>query len=216
MPDAGPIDTELEGAACRFSMPADCPGGLTCVSAGDGFAFGVCGRACASNADCGAEACLSLSGAAKDRHCVNFEREEFGACGSFDTAACADPRVCLGTSTMYPTGVCVSFCAVEGGDTDAGGLPLQECKAAQKCIDLDPDDATSPGFCATEVNRGDTCEPDFSDGKLCKVEDICGPIDPTAEPGMATDFRCREDCSQSNTCVTGTCTDVQGMFAYCI
>ncbi|HMI90945.1 MAG TPA: hypothetical protein VK509_06255 [Polyangiales bacterium] len=211
--DAGPIDTELEGAPCRFGNAADCPGGLRCVSAGDDFAFGVCGRPCMANDDCGAERCLSLSGSMEDLHCVNFVREEFGLCGSLDTAACAEPRVCLGTSTEFPTGVCVSFCAVEGSDVDAGGLPIQACMAAQTCVDLDPNDDSSPGFCATEVGRGETCEPDFTDGRLCEVADICAPIDPNAKP--PTDFRCREDCTTSNTCVTGTCTDVQGEFAYC-
>jgi hypothetical protein len=211
------IGAELEGDPCNFNDPAGCPDGMRCVSSGDDFAFGVCGRPCATNTDCGAERCLSLSGAMEDLHCVNFVREEFGACGSLDTAACAEPRICLGTSSLLPTGVCVNFCAVEGMDTDAGGLPIQECTASQSCIDLDPTDATSPGFCATEAARGDTCEPDFSDGRLCKIEDICAPIDPNVRaPAMPTDFRCREDCSQSNTCVTGTCTDVQGEFAYCI
>jgi hypothetical protein len=212
--DAGPIDTEMEGFPCRFGNATDCPGGLRCVSAGDEFAFGVCGRPCATNDDCGAERCLSLSGAMDDLHCVNFVREEFGPCGSIETAACADPRVCLGTSSELPVGVCVNFCAVEGADTDAGGLPLQTCMAAQTCVDLDTTDPTSPGFCATEVGRGETCEADFSDGRLCELADICAPKDPNADP--VTDFRCREDCTMSNTCVSGTCTDVQGEFAYCV
>ena len=209
--DAG-FDTEMEGFPCGST--ADCTGNLRCVSAGRDFQFGICARPCTTDDDCGIEACLSLSGAQADLHCVNFVRQEFGPCGSIETAACGEPRVCLGTSNELPIGVCVSFCAVEGSDLDAGSLPIAECTAAQSCVDLDPADPSSPGFCAGHVARGETCEPDLSDGKLCPDADICAPKDPTADP--VEDFRCREDCTTSGTCASGTCTDVQGEFAYCV
>lgn len=211
--DAG-FDTEMEGFPCGST--SDCSGNLRCVSAGREFPFGVCARPCSADADCGLEKCLSLSGAQADLHCVNFERQEFGACGSLETAACGEPRVCLGTSSQLPIGVCVSFCAFAGSglDQDAGGLPIRECTAGQMCVDLDTTDPTSPGFCAGRGARGDACEADLSDGKLCPDTDICAPKDPAADP--VEDFRCREDCTESGTCVSGKCTDVQGEFAYCV
>lgn len=212
--DAG-FDTETEGFPCGST--SDCKGNLRCVSAGPDYPFGVCARPCKADADCGLEKCLSLSGTQADLHCVNFERTEFAPCGSLETAACGDPRICLATSNQLPIGVCVSLCAVEGSslDQDAGGLPIRDCATGQMCVDLDTTDPTSPGFCAGRAARGDVCEPDLSDGKLCPDVDICAPIDPTADPVM--DFKCREDCTESGTCANGgKCTDVQGEFAYCI
>jgi hypothetical protein len=208
--DAG-FDTEMEGFPCGST--ADCTGNLRCVSAGRDFQFGICARPCSTDDDCGLEACLSLSNQDADLHCVNFVRQEFGACGSIETAACGEPRVCLGTSSQLPIGVCVSLCSVDGADVDAG-VPIAMCTAAQSCVDLDPTDPASPGFCAAHAARGESCEPDLSDGKLCPDTDICAPKDPTADP--VEDFRCREDCTTSGTCAAGTCTDVQGEFAYCV
>ncbi len=229
-----------EGDPCDLTgqssgLPA-CRGKLKCVESV--FTLGVCGRSCKTNTDCGNadEVCYSYSGQAKDGHCVNLIKDEYGRCGVGDTSIC-DQRSCLYLPNQ-PVGVCIDTCALDGSpvaagdggvdasaDEDAGQDPTAgasglgapagavECPSSESCVDNVLADAMlNEGVCGTVVGRGDECG--IEQGIYCPSGDICAPEDPN---DLSSKLRCFQDCSSTGSkCDKGKCVTVQGVFAYCL
>ena len=215
-PDAGMVfGMGAEGSQC--TTVGDCAKALACVAYDP--TVSICARGCANDADCGTERCLSYSGLAEDKHCVNTVREPFGLCGPVDTSICA-----TGSCLTFSSGIgfCVDICALgsdaDGGvaeSVDAGPLPggLVECAAGQICAEGIVEQRTGiEGICATRVKRGALCGLEL--GLLCETDDTCAPADVNDE---TVPWRCYQDCTtRGTTCDKGKCTDFRGQVAYCL
>jgi hypothetical protein len=214
--DAG-FGTALEGELCTATD--ECVSGLRCVIGTVGTqAVGICGRPCATNAECGTEACFTYTGDAADQHCVNFVRAAYAPCGIGETARCGADRTCL-YLPQSTIGLCVDLCVVSSEDAgvsdDDAGVPNEPDEAS--CPDSENSCVTGllasaeTGVCGTYVDRGEPCG--LEQGIFCRGENICAPADPE---DFNSEFLCRQDCSADGRCDSGSCTDVQGMFAYCL
>lgn len=216
-PDSGMGgDQGDEGWPCTPSEP--CNGDLRCAATPfeiNGTAVGVCAVACENNTDCedGGQ-CITYSGDETDAHCVNVIEEEYELCGVADTSICSEDLTCL-YFPDYPIGVCVSLCTTgAAGDEDAGAAPpAGMCSGAQTCIEgILADPAANEGVCGTLVERGEECGLEI--GMYCGQGDVCAPENPNDDTSTQ---RCFQDCSEPDAeCDEGTCTVVQGLFAYCM
>lgn len=205
-----------EGSTCASDR--DCEESLECIRTRvSGSDVNVCARPCAEDSDCNGDRCGSpYTGLAQDALCINLEQEQFGDCGPGHTAVCDNDRVCL-FFPDYTIGVCVNFCSPDGSADSDAGAPIGECQEPQTCIPdivATPDPSVMIGICGTNAGRNDPCGVEI--GGFCGDADICAPDDPDAEESQS---HCREDCTTSGTCVTGTCTSVtmsgQVAFRYC-
>jgi hypothetical protein len=208
--DAGPGETE-EGGPCLTAEECQVVDGeqLACVDVG--FNFGVCARSCLSNADCGAELCVSFTGMSADAHCINLVNEEYAYCGIAETSDCLDTAdlTCLYLPDL-PIGVCTKLCASGGDD---GGVPDPICSDEQFCRGgiVNSNGGPIDGVCGTAAARGETCG--ILEGAFCDEEDVCSPDVPADEESP---FSCHQSCSETGTvCETGTCMQYQGVF-YCL
>lgn len=195
-----------EGDQCMTD--GQCASGLRCTMAAVGeVGVRICARPCTTDDECGEEVCASpYTQLEADAHCINLNPAPFAICGVGETSLC-DGRTCL----YFPSstvGVCVDLCSADGPDADAG-VPTEVCTAPNSCI---PDIVDNPavGICGEQVARGALCG--VESGKFCATADVC-VADDIANP--ASESHCREDCSTSRTCATGTCTNFRGMFSYC-
>jgi hypothetical protein len=212
-PDGG-VGTAIEGELCDATE--QCVAGLRCVITAIGAqAVGICGRPCATDTECGTEACFSYTDDAADKHCVNYVRAAYGSCGVGHTARCAD-RTCL-YLPQSTVGLCVDLCSISADDAgvddeDAGvGASDVACADSENNCVTGLFASSEQGVCGTYVERGEPCG--LEQGIFCRDDSLCAPADPQ---DFNSEFLCRQDCSSNGQCDTGECTDIQGTFAYCL